>query len=261
MCGARPLYLSAGFILEEGFPVADLQRIVASMAAAAARGRGADRHRRHQGRRAGQGRRLLHHHRRASGVLEPAGDAVAPQRRSPGDAVLVSGPIGDHGITVMLARGELDIEADIVSDTAPLHELIGGAARRRARRGPAAARRHPRRGGDDPATRSRWRRRSRSCWTRTRCRCGPRSAARRELLGHRPAVRGLRGPPGRGRRRATGRTTRWRRCGRYPLGARRRASSGTVARRPARPGAAARRRSAAPGSWTCWSAIPLPRIC
>jgi hydrogenase expression/formation protein HypE len=41
----------------------------------------------------------------------------------PSDVVLVSGPIGDHGITVMLARGELDIEADIVSDTAPLHEL------------------------------------------------------------------------------------------------------------------------------------------
>ena len=41
----------------------------------------------------------------------------------PGDAVLVSGPIGDHGITVMLARGELDLSADIVSDTAPLHEL------------------------------------------------------------------------------------------------------------------------------------------
>jgi hydrogenase expression/formation protein HypE len=42
----------------------------------------------------------------------------------PGDAVLVSGPIGDHGITIMLARGELDIEADIVSDTAPLHRLV-----------------------------------------------------------------------------------------------------------------------------------------
>ena len=64
VCGARPLYLSCGFILEEGFPVADLQRIVASMAAAAAGGRGADRHRRHQGRPARQGRRLLHQHRR-----------------------------------------------------------------------------------------------------------------------------------------------------------------------------------------------------
>jgi hydrogenase expression/formation protein HypE len=42
----------------------------------------------------------------------------------PGDAVLVSGPIGDHGVTIMLARGELDIESDVVSDTAPLHELI-----------------------------------------------------------------------------------------------------------------------------------------
>ena len=44
----------------------------------------------------------------------------------PGDVVLVSGPIGDHGITVMLARGELDISADIVSDTAPLHEISAG---------------------------------------------------------------------------------------------------------------------------------------
>ena len=62
--GATPLYLSAGFILEEGFPVADLQRIVASMrdaAAAAGRARG---HRRHQGGAEGQGRRLLHQHRR-----------------------------------------------------------------------------------------------------------------------------------------------------------------------------------------------------
>ena len=51
--GARPLWLSAGFILEEGFPVADLERIVGSMAAAAERGRRPDRHRRHQGGRSG----------------------------------------------------------------------------------------------------------------------------------------------------------------------------------------------------------------
>ena len=44
----------------------------------------------------------------------------------PGDAVLVSGPIGDHGITIMLARGELDIDADLESDTAPVHELVAG---------------------------------------------------------------------------------------------------------------------------------------
>ena len=56
------------------------------------------------------------------GVLErPLALSAAAAR--PGDAVLVSGPIGDHGITVMLARGELDISADIESDTAPLHEI------------------------------------------------------------------------------------------------------------------------------------------
>ncbi|MBW0009413.1 MAG: hydrogenase expression/formation protein HypE, partial [Pseudonocardiales bacterium] len=44
----------------------------------------------------------------------------------PGDAVIVSGPVGDHGITIMLARGELDIDADLVSDTAPVHHLVRG---------------------------------------------------------------------------------------------------------------------------------------
>ena len=122
MCGARPLHLSAGFILEEGFPVADLRRIVASMAAAAAGGRGADRHRRHQGGRARQGRRLLHHHRRGR-AAGPADRPCPPRRPGPATWCMVSGPIGDHGITVMLARGELDIEADIVSDTAPLHGI------------------------------------------------------------------------------------------------------------------------------------------
>jgi hydrogenase expression/formation protein HypE len=121
VCGARPLFLSAGFVLEEGFPVADLQRITASMARAAA----------------------------AAGVQVVTGDTKVVQRGKgdgcyvntagvgvvtrdlalsaaavrPGDVVLVSGPIGDHGVTIMLARGELDIEADLESDTAPLHGL------------------------------------------------------------------------------------------------------------------------------------------
>ncbi|MGH3946784.1 MAG: hydrogenase expression/formation protein HypE, partial [Pseudonocardiaceae bacterium] len=120
MCGARPRHLSAGFILEEGFPVADLRRITTSMAAAA----------------------------RAAGVQIVTGDTKVVQRGKadgcyittagigtldrqarlsasaarPGDVVIVSGPIGEHGITVMLARGELDIEADVTSDTAPLAE-------------------------------------------------------------------------------------------------------------------------------------------
>ena len=57
------------------------------------------------------------------GVLERPGTLALAGAR-PGDAVVVSGPIGDHGVTVMLARGELDIEADIVSDTAPLAGLV-----------------------------------------------------------------------------------------------------------------------------------------
>ncbi len=121
MSGARPLYLSAGFILEEGFPVDDLRTIVASMAAAAQR----------------------------AGVTVVTGDTKVVQRgkgdgcyintagvgvlerditlraaaAQPGDAVLVSGPIGEHGVTILLARGELDIEADLASDTAPLNGL------------------------------------------------------------------------------------------------------------------------------------------
>jgi len=120
--GARPLYLSVGFVLEEGFPVCDLRRIVASMQLAAA----------------------------AAGVQIVTGDTKVVQKgkgdgcyintaglglierpirlsaanAQPGDAVIVSGPIGEHGITIMLARGELELESDIVSDTAPLATLV-----------------------------------------------------------------------------------------------------------------------------------------
>ena len=121
MCGARPLYLSCGFILEEGFPVASLQRIVASMAAAAARAGvqivTGDTKVVERGK--GDGCYIT---TAGVGLLDRACTLSASAAR-PGDVVLVSGPIGDHGITVMLARGELDISAEIVSDTAPLHEL------------------------------------------------------------------------------------------------------------------------------------------
>ncbi|GAA1211649.1 hydrogenase expression/formation protein HypE [Pseudonocardia alaniniphila] len=124
MCGARPLFLSCGFILEEGFPVADLQRIVASMAAAA-QAAGVqivtgDTKVVERGKADG-----LYINTAGVGVLERDVVLSAAAAR-PGDVVLVSGPIGDHGITVMLARGELDISADIVSDTAPLHEISAG---------------------------------------------------------------------------------------------------------------------------------------
>ncbi|MFC4586244.1 hydrogenase expression/formation protein HypE [Sphaerisporangium corydalis] len=121
MCGARPSYLSAAFILEEGFPIADLRRITATMAAAA-RAAGVD---------IVTGDTKVVQRGKADGCyITTAGvGTVAPEVRlsasacEPGDAVIVSGPIGEHGVTVMLARGELDIEADLVSDTAPLNGL------------------------------------------------------------------------------------------------------------------------------------------
>jgi hydrogenase expression/formation protein HypE len=122
MCGARPLYLSAGFILEEGFPVTDLRRVAASMAAAAARA----------GVQIVTGDTKVVQRGRADGCyVNTAGIGVLDRPVTlsttgvrPGDAVIVSGPIGEHGVTVMLARGELDIEAEVRSDTAPLHELV-----------------------------------------------------------------------------------------------------------------------------------------
>ncbi len=115
--GATPLYLSAGFILEEGFPVADLIQIVASMEAAA----------RVAGVQVVTGDTKVVQKGKADGCyINTAGIGVVEHDVSlgvvnaqPGDAVIVSGPIGDHGVTIMLARGELDIEADITSDTAP----------------------------------------------------------------------------------------------------------------------------------------------
>ncbi|PZG17555.1 hydrogenase expression/formation protein HypE [Micromonospora craterilacus] len=120
--GARPLWLSAGFILEEGFPVADLRRITASMAAAAARA----------GVQVVTGDTKVVQRGKADGCyLNTAGVGVLERPVSlgtghirQGDAIVVSGPIGDHGITIMLARGELDIAADLASDTAALSGLV-----------------------------------------------------------------------------------------------------------------------------------------
>jgi hydrogenase expression/formation protein HypE len=120
--GATPLYLTAGFILEEGFPVADLQRVVASMqSAASAAGVSivtGDTKVVQRGKADG-----CYINTAGIGVLS-ADSALGVAFAQPGDAIIVSGPIGDHGITIMLARGELDIEADVVSDTAPLNGLI-----------------------------------------------------------------------------------------------------------------------------------------
>lgn len=120
--GARPLYLTAGFILEEGFAAADLKRIAASMAQAAA-GAGVS---------IITGDTKVVQRGKADGCfINTAGIGVIERDISlgaahvqPGDAVLISGPIGDHGITIMLARGELDLISDLSSDTASLWPLV-----------------------------------------------------------------------------------------------------------------------------------------
>ncbi len=122
MSGATPLYLSAGFLLEEGFPVADLRRIVQSMADAA----------REAGVAIVTGDTKVVPRGKADGVfINTAGigivQATWPMGQAhaqAGDKVLLSGPVGDHGIAVMLAREALDIETDVQSDTAPLHGLV-----------------------------------------------------------------------------------------------------------------------------------------
>ncbi|MFI5583693.1 hydrogenase expression/formation protein HypE [Amycolatopsis sp. NPDC051758] len=121
--GARPLYLTCGFILEEGFPVEDLLKIVDSMKTAALAANvqivTGDTKVVQRGKADG-----VYINTAGVGVLTRTGLGVATVK--PGDAVLVSGPIGDHGVTIMLARGELDIDADLESDTAPVHELVAG---------------------------------------------------------------------------------------------------------------------------------------
>jgi hydrogenase expression/formation protein HypE len=122
MCGARPAWLSAAFVLEEGFPVAELRDIVADMKEAAARA----------GVQIVTGDTKVVDSGAADGMyVTTAGVGIVPPARRldagsvrPGDAVLVSGTIGDHGVAVMLARGDLAIEADVESDTAPLADLV-----------------------------------------------------------------------------------------------------------------------------------------
>jgi hydrogenase expression/formation protein HypE len=122
MMGARPLALSAAFVLEEGFPIDDLRRIVADMAEAAATA----------GVPIVTGDTKVVDHGAADGMyistsgigLIPPGRDLSAARVLEGDVIIVSGNIGDHGTAVMLARGDLALDADIVSDTAPLHGLM-----------------------------------------------------------------------------------------------------------------------------------------
>ena len=129
MAGAVPSWISAAFVLEEGFPITELKEIVADMAAAAA----------NAGVQIVTGDTKVVPRGAADGVfitttgtgLIPTGRRLAAESVRSGDKVLLSGSMGDHGMAVMLARGDLAIEADISSDTAsisPLVELLMAAA-------------------------------------------------------------------------------------------------------------------------------------
>ena len=122
MCGAQPLALSTGFILEEGLPMQDLWRVVQSMQAAAQEvgvsivtgdTKVVDR---------GKGDGIYIN---TSGVgVVPPGVQIDPRRARPGDLVLLSGAIAVHGIAIMSVREGLAFETELHSDSAPLHRMV-----------------------------------------------------------------------------------------------------------------------------------------
>jgi hydrogenase expression/formation protein HypE len=127
MCGARPLYLTAGFILEEGLPMDDLWRIVLSMKKAADEARViiatgdtkvVDR---------GKGDQIFIN-TSGVGVIETP-RTIAPREVRAGDAILLSGDIGRHGMAIMAKREGLEFETAIESDCAPLADCVLGMIR------------------------------------------------------------------------------------------------------------------------------------
>ena len=122
VAGARPLSLSAGFIVEEGFPTEDLRRIARSMARAAREAdvviAAGDTKVVERGK--GDG---LYITTAGVGVVEHELD-LSPATIEAGDRVLVSGTLGDHGMAIMVARGNLELEVELESDTAPLAGLV-----------------------------------------------------------------------------------------------------------------------------------------
>ena len=220
--GATPLWLAAGFVLEEGFPLADLKRIVHSMAAAS----------REAGVPIVTGDTKVVEKGKGDGVFITTtgvgvvadGVDLSGDRARPGDRVIVSGTMGDHGVAIMSLRENLTFETTIESDTAALHGLDRGDAgrgtgppgdarpdARRARddaerdRPPVAGRLRDRRGGDPGAgprsrprasssgstrstsrTRASW---SRSAPPRTPIACWPRCARIRSAVAPRSSAR------------------------------------------------------------------------
>ena len=122
MSGARPLYLSAGFILEEGFPLADLERIVISMGKAA----------KDAGVPVVTGDTKVVERGKGDGVfitttgvgMVPTGVTISGELARPGDTILVNGSMGDHGVAIMSSRENLQFKTTIKSDSAALHTLV-----------------------------------------------------------------------------------------------------------------------------------------
>jgi hydrogenase expression/formation protein HypE len=122
MGGARPKFLSAAFILEEGFPADDLRRIALSMAKAAARAGVAIVTGDTKVVERGKGDGLFIN---TSGIgIVSANRRFSASYAQSGDLVILSGPIGDHGVAIMASRENLEFETEIVSDSAPLHDLV-----------------------------------------------------------------------------------------------------------------------------------------
>jgi len=122
MGGARPLFLSAGFILEEGFPLRDLEKIIDSMQKTAARA----------GVQIVTGDTKVVNRGGADGIFIntagigpiPPGVNISGRNARPGDKVIVSGSIGDHGIAILSSREGLSFSTTLVSDCAPLNDLV-----------------------------------------------------------------------------------------------------------------------------------------
>lgn len=122
MMGAKPLYLSASFILEEGFPLADLERIVISMASAA----------KNAGVSIVTGDTKVVEQGKGDGVfitttgvgIVPEGVNISGDNAKPGDVIIISGSLGDHGIAILSKRENLEFGTTIESDSAALNTLV-----------------------------------------------------------------------------------------------------------------------------------------
>ena len=122
MAGARPVAISASFILEEGLPIDDLEQVLASMKEAAKEAKTM----------VVAGDTKVVEHGAAQGLYIatsglgtiPEGVVIGSARAEPGDAIIVSGPLGDHEIAVLMARGEFSLQGEIESDCAPLNGLV-----------------------------------------------------------------------------------------------------------------------------------------